>query len=426
MDNFSTLKKIKRYFDTSKVATGFAARLAGEKYFDIEINDKAYAELLKHSLGQLKGPLMKAAQFLTTIPDTLPPEYYALLELQSHAPPMGIPFVKRRLKTELGENWQDHFNQFNYEAHSAASLGQVHKAVLKNGENVAVKLQYPNMEGVTQTDLEQLKFLFYLYEKMNKAIDTVDIFEELEARLYEELDYTLESRNLAEFGEFFRNDSFIKVPSFHASLSKKRLLTMEWIEGESILNFEESNEDIRNHLGEILFLSWYKPLYHKGILHGDPHPGNYLVINNENMYKIALLDFGCVRRFDDIVLEGIKNLFYGLLKNDRNLSVYAFEQLGFLNLDNDIIDIMLSWANLLYDPLLEDTIRPIQNKVTASQSFKLAQKIHEELKKKGGIRPPKSFVFLDRAAVGIGSVLMRLQSKQNWHKLFMNILDQAE
>jgi predicted unusual protein kinase regulating ubiquinone biosynthesis (AarF/ABC1/UbiB family) len=425
MDNFSTLKKIKRYFDTSKVAAGFAARLAGEKYFDVDINNDAYAELLKQSLGELKGPLMKAAQFLTTIPDTLPAEYYALLELQAQAPSMGVPFVKRRLKTELGENWHDHFEQFDYHARSAASLGQVHKAILKNGSTVAVKLQYPNMMGVTETDLEQLKFLFYLYEKLNKAINTDDIFEELASRLYEELDYTLEAKNLDEFNIFFKNDDIIKVPQVYTSLSTNRLLTMEWIEGESILNFENADEDLKNHLGKNLFLSWYKPLYHNGMLHGDPHPGNYLVLKDQDKYKIALLDFGCVRRFEAVVLEGIKNLFYGLLKNDRNLSVHAFEQLGFLNLDNDIIDSMLSWANLLYDPLLENVVRPIQNKITTQQSFKLAQKIHEELKKKGGIRPPRSFVFLDRAAVGIGSVLMRLQSKQNWHQLFVDILDQS-
>jgi predicted unusual protein kinase regulating ubiquinone biosynthesis (AarF/ABC1/UbiB family) len=425
MDNFSTLKKFKRYFDTSKVAAGFGARLVGERYFDITINNDAYAELLKESLGQLKGPLMKAVQFLTTIPDTLPPEYYSLLELQAQAPSMGGAFVKRRLKTELGDDWQIHFEKFDYQASSAASLGQVHKAVLKNGLDVAIKLQYPDMEGITETDLEQLRFLFYLYEKMNKTIDTTDIFEELQTRLHEELDYALEAQNIQDFGMFFKGDNYIIVPKVHLSLSTKRLLTMEWIEGESILNFENAEESIKNHLGKTLFLSWYKPLYHKGILHGDPHPGNYFVIKDQDLPKIALLDFGCVRRFDEMVLDGIKNLFFGLLKNNRTLSIEAFEQLGFSNLDNDIIDIMLSWASLLYDPLLEDTIRPIQTNMTTKQSFKLAQKIHEELKKKGGIRPPRSFVFLDRAAVGIGSVLMRLQSKENWHQLFMSILDKS-
>lgn len=425
MDNFSTLKKFKRYFETSKVAAGFAARLAGEHYFDITINNDAYAALLKESLGQLKGPLMKAAQFLTTIPDTLPPEYYALLELQTQAPSMGGVFVKRRLKTELGDSWQDHFEKFDYQASSAASLGQVHKAVLKNGLDVAIKLQYPNMQGITETDLEQLHFLFYLYERMNNAIDTTDIFEELQTRLFEELDYALEAQNMQDFGIFFKEDTYIIVPKVHLPLSTNRLLTMEWIDGESILNFENAEESIKNHLGKILFLSWYKPLYHKGILHGDPHPGNYFVIKDQELPKIALLDFGCVRRFDETVLDGIKNLFFGLLKNDRTLSIQAFEQLGFSNLDNGVIDIMLSWAKLLYDPLLEDTVRPIQTNMTTKQSFKLAQKIHEELKKKGGIRPPRSFVFLDRAAVGIGSVLMRLQSKQNWHQLFMSILEKS-
>lgn len=423
MNHFSSLSKLKRYFDTAKLATGFATRLGAEKYFNISMDDEAYAAFLKETLGQLKGPLMKAAQFLTTIPDTLPKEYYTLIELQSQAPAMGIPFVKRRLKNELGPDWEKNFNTFDLNAISAASLGQVHKAQLTNNQNVAVKLQYPNMEGVTESDLQQLQFLFFLYQTYNKSIHTEYIYEELKERLYEELDYQKEADNIKNYRLFFKQHHNIHIPQVYNDFTTKRLLTMDWCDGTSILNFEQEKQEIKNKIGKILFNSWYLPLYKKGMLHGDPHPGNYLVqiINNEP--HLTLLDFGCVRYFDATTISGIKNLFFGLLHNKKTQCIDAFEELGFHNLNNTLIDIILEWANMLYNPLLDDSIRPIQKDISPKDSLKIAQKIHDALKKEGGIRPPRTFVFLDRAAVGIGSVLMRLQSQQNWHQLFLEMID---
>ena len=419
----SDFSKIKRYFDTSKVAAGLASRLIGEKYLNIEINDEEYATLLKETLGQLKGPFMKVAQFLTTIPDTLPKEYYDLLALQSHAPPMGKFFVKRRLINELGNDWQTKFKSFDLTPAFAASLGQVHKAISRDGLEKAVKLQYPNMDSVLDADLGQLKFLFFLYEKVNKAIDTKDVYEELKEKLYQELDYELETENATYFREFFEENNDIIIPKIDKELSTKKMITMSWIKGHSILSYEKEDQEIKNSLGRLLFLSWYEPLYREGVLHGDPHPGNYAVVKDiDNQYKLALFDFGCIRRFSQKNLNGIKQLFYGILDEKLDQCVFAFEELGFKNLNKELIDVILQWAKLLYDPLIDDSIRIIQKNYTPKMSFNLAQEVHQKLKEKGGIRPPQSFVFLDRAAVGIGSVLMRLQAKQNWHKLLMQLI----
>ena len=146
---------------------------------------------LLNALGGLKGPLMKVAQLLSTVPDLLPKEYAEKLQqLQSDAPSMGSFFVKRRMKSELGINWQKKFHYFNNQASKAASLGQVHKAKLDN-LNLACKLQYPDMISTVDADLKQLKIIFALYGTWDKTIKTDDIYNELSQRLKEELDYKL-------------------------------------------------------------------------------------------------------------------------------------------------------------------------------------------------------------------------------------------
>lgn len=409
---------LKRYIQTTSAVGGLAARIASEHYLGIEINDEAYAKVLRDTLGNLKGPLMKVAQFLSTIPDAIPKEYAdELLTLQSNAPPMGIPFVKRRMVSELGSSWQDRFQQFDVQASFAASLGQVHKAQHLSGELLACKLQYPGMMDSVQADLNQLRLLFSFYEKFNKSIKTHNIHNEIMERLMEELDYEQELKHLELYTEFFKDDLSIQIPKAYKDLSTKRLLTMEWIEGKPILTKIDESQDYRNKLGITLFKAWYKPLYQKGMIHGDPHPGNYLVTDNGTLY---LLDFGCVRFFDSSFLQGVKDLYHALLKNDRDLAVHAYTQWGFDNLSHEIIDIITEWAKLLYDPLLDDKIRPIQQGNTKGAD--LAREIHKILHDAGGISPPKEFVFMDRAAVGIGSVLMRLKSEANWHQLFEEML----
>ena len=150
-----TSGRFKRYAKVTSAMGGLAARLAGEKYLGIKLNREQHASDLRAALGGLKGPLMKVAQILATIPDALPKEYVnELSHLQADAPSMGWLFVKRRMKAELGENWLTKFKEFNKNASAAASLGQVHFAVDNQGKNVACKLQYPDMSSAVQADLK--------------------------------------------------------------------------------------------------------------------------------------------------------------------------------------------------------------------------------------------------------------------------------
>src|SRR6185369_14530226 len=153
------------------------------------------------------GPIMKVAQLLATIPDALPPEYASeLIKLQSQAPPMGWAFVKRRMSAELGAHWQSKFKDFEHHPAAAASLGQVHRATARDGALLACKLQYPDMASAVEADLRQLRVIFSIRRRMDPAIDTSEIIEELSERVREELDYEREARHMALYGGIFADE----------------------------------------------------------------------------------------------------------------------------------------------------------------------------------------------------------------------------
>ena len=156
------------------------------------------ASELAAALGGLKGPIMKVAQLMATIPDLLPPEYVEELQkLQSEAPPMGWAFVKRRMMAELGADWQEKFADFEHKPAAAASLGQVHRARSLDGKPLACKLQYPDMQSAVEADLQQLDWLFAIHRRMDPVIDTTEIAKEIAARVREELDYQREAKHVA-------------------------------------------------------------------------------------------------------------------------------------------------------------------------------------------------------------------------------------
>ena len=414
-------QRVKRYGQVSTAVAGLATKVAGEKVLGQKIDREKHAADLLMRLGTLKGPLMKVGQILATIPEALPPEYAkAFQELQSNAPPMGWPFVRRRMRTELGADWESKFKIFGHEAAAAASLGQVHKATLMDGREVACKLQYPDMASAISADLSQLKLMFSIYESFDKSIVTKNIQDELKDRLYEELDYTLEAKRTSLYGEILKDEDHVSVAAIVPEFSTPRLLTSTWLEGDKILSFKSGKISDRNTIAMNMFRAWYVPLYFYGIIHGDPHMGNYSVRKD---LGINLLDFGCVRVFRGEFVEGVINLYRALRDEDVALAVQAFEIWGFKNLTKDQIDVLLIWARFLYDPLLDDKQRVIGQTNQGVYGRETARKVHERLKEVGGgIAIPREFVFMDRAALGLGSVFIHLQAEINWHRLFEDMI----
>src|SRR6476659_7339811 len=313
--------RARRYAKVGTQLGGTAARFAGARFFGVPLNRAANALELAAALGGLKGPIMKVAQLLATIPDALPPEYAnELIKLQSQAPPMGWAFVKRRMSAELGIGWQKKFSTFEHHPAAAASLGQVHRAHALDGSELACKLQYPDMQSAVEADLSQLQLLFAIRKRFDPAIDT------------------------------------------------------------------------RNRLATAMFTAWWFPFSRVGVIHGDPHLGNYTVFDDARGKPagINLLDYGCIRIFPPIFVGGVVDLSRGLLHRDDNLVVHAYETWGFKRLNRDLIDALNIWARFIYGPLLDDRVRTIADGVKPSEyGRREAFRVHQALRQKGPVTVPR-------------------------------------
>ena len=413
--------RVRRYGRVGAAVGGIAARFAGERYLGVAMDRERNAEDLRRALGGLKGPLMKVAQIMSTIPDILPGEYTEQLgELQANAPPMGWLFVRRRMAAELGADWETRFAGFERQAAAAASLGQVHRATGRDGAALACKLQYPDMASAVEADLRQLRLVFAVYRRYDKAIDPREVHEEIAARLREEVDYERELRHIRLYRAMHEREAAVHVPDPVPELSTRRLLTMTWLEGERLLEAANADLETRNRIANAMFRAWYVPFYYYGVIHGDPHLGNYTVRSDGS---VNLLDFGCIRVFPPKFVTGVIDLYYAIARDDRALAVHAYESWGFADLTNEVIDTLNLWAAFLYAPLLEDKPRLIQGSDDKTYGARVVGKVHNELRRLGGVRPPREFVLMDRAAIGLGSVFMHLRAEINWYRLFHDLID---
>ncbi|MEM6711430.1 MAG: AarF/ABC1/UbiB kinase family protein [Pseudomonadota bacterium] len=414
--------RIGRYAKVSSAVGGVAANVARRRLFGGAKVNPADAEALAEALGGLKGPLMKVAQLISTIPDAVPAEYAAELQkLQSEAPPMGWAFVKRRMRAELGAGWQNQFEGFEKEPTAAASLGQVHRARSLSGDDLAVKLQYPDMASAVAADLKQLDFMFSMVKRVEGAVDASEMKQEIAERLQEELDYELEAKHAQLYRGFFgANDPLVRVPPVMSHLSTKRLLTLSWLDGEKILDFKEESQEVRNRLSTAIFHAWWRPFAHIGVIHGDPHLGNYQVFREDGAPRgINLLDYGCIRKFPARFVEGVLQLNEGLMKDDEDQIVYAYELWGFENLTKELRDVLNIWARFINGPILEDKVRAVAEGVNATEyGREQAIKVRKELQRLGPVKIPREFVFMDRAAIGLGGVFLHLKAELNFYQLF--------
>jgi predicted unusual protein kinase regulating ubiquinone biosynthesis (AarF/ABC1/UbiB family) len=413
--------RMSRYARVGANVGGVAARIAGSRLFRLDDRDRGNAAALAQALGGLKGPLMKVAQLMATVPDVLPPEYAEeLSKLQSEAPPMGPAFVKRRMMAELGPDWAGRFGSFELRSAAAASLGQVHRATSKDGHALACKLQYPDMQSAVEADLSQLEILFAVHRRMDPAIDTREIAKEVGARVREELDYRREAKHARLYAAMLADEPLVRVPAVWPELSTARLLTLGWLDGEKMLAFKDHGLEDRNRLATAMFKAWWHPFSHYGVIHGDPHLGNYTVFREDDRPAgINLLDYGCIRIFPPRFVGGVVDLYRGLLTDDRPRVVHAYETWGFRGLTNELIDILNIWARFIYGPLLDDRVRTIADKVRPSEyGRREAFTVHRALKEKGPVTVPREFVFMDRAAIGLGGVFLHLHAELNFHRLF--------
>jgi len=410
-----------RYARVGANVGGVAARMAGARFFGFDLDRAKNAAELAAALGGLKGPIMKVAQLLASIPEALPPEYInELTKLQSQAPPMGWAFVKRRMQAELGADWQKKFESFEHHPAAAASLGQVHRARSLDGAELACKLQYADMQSAVEADLKQLGVLFAIRRQFDPAIDTREIIKEIGARMREELDYRNEAKNVALYRDMLADEELIRVPGVDPALSTERLLTMEWLDGTRMLEHKDESLAVRNRLATAMFTAWWQPFSRFGVIHGDPHLGNYTVFKQKGKPAgINLLDYGCIRIFPPKFVGGVVDLYNGLRNNDDARIVHAYETWGFHKLSRELIDVLNIWARFIYGPLMEDRVRSIADGVKPGEyGRRQAFEVQKALRQKGPVTVPREFVLMDRAAIGLGGVFLHLRAELNFHRLF--------
>jgi predicted unusual protein kinase regulating ubiquinone biosynthesis (AarF/ABC1/UbiB family) len=415
-----------RYARVGANMSGVAARLAGARLFGITLDRGKNAIELAAALGGLKGPIMKVAQLMATIPDALPPEYAAeLMKLQSEAPPMGWAFVKRRMAAELGPDWQKKFAQFEHYPAAAASLGQVHRARAHDDTQLACKLQYPDMQSAVEADLRQLQLIFAIHRRMDPVIDTTEIAKEIGARIREELDYRREAKHVMLYRKMLDGIDAIHVPRVRSELSTGRLLTLDWLQGRRLLEHTKADLATRNRVGIAMFTAWWWPFSRFGVIHGDPHLGNYSVFDAAGRpVGINLLDYGCIRIFAPRFVGGVVDLYHGLLKADADLIVHAYETWGFKRLNRELIDALNIWARFIYGPLLDDRVRSLADGIKPSEyGRREAFRVHQALKQRGPVTVPREFVFMDRAAIGLGAVFLHLRAELNFYRLFNEAIE---
>jgi predicted unusual protein kinase regulating ubiquinone biosynthesis (AarF/ABC1/UbiB family) len=255
---------------------------------------------------------------------------------------------------------------------------------------------------------------------MDPAIDTSEIAKEIGERVREELDYRREAMHAALYAHMLADEHGVRVPKVWPELSTGRLLTLDWLEGRRLLEFTGESLDVRNRIARAMFAAWWLPFSRFGTIHGDPHLGNYTVFaEGGEPGGINLLDYGCIRIFPPSFVGGVVDLYEGLKRGEDARVVHAYETWGFRGLKRELIDVLNIWARFIYGPLLDDRVRTIADGVAPGEyGRREAFRVHRALKEKGPVTVPREFVFMDRAAIGLGGVFLHLKAELNFHQLF--------
>ena len=257
------------------------------------------AEQIVAALGTMKGAAMKLGQVMSFLDVGLVPEDYReefqrkLAALRDAAPTVSFKDMRKVIEAELGEPAHEVFAEFDEEPVAAASIGQVYRARLKDGREVAVKVQYPGVASAVRADMQNLGLILRLLKRIAPGMDPQAIGAEIRNRIEEELDYELEAQNQRTLARVFRGHPFIHIPQVVSSLSRERVMVSEYVEGLRFEAFKNDRQADRNRIGEILYRFYFGCLYRHGQFSGDPHPGNSLLMPDGRM---AFLDFGLFKR----------------------------------------------------------------------------------------------------------------------------------
>ncbi|MDQ3107931.1 MAG: AarF/ABC1/UbiB kinase family protein [Actinomycetota bacterium] len=368
-------------------------------------------------LGGMKGAIMKAGQMLSFIADGLPPEAQAALAtLQQDVPPMAPSLAAEVIRNELGDEPERVFLEWNPVPLGAASIGQVHRAVTKDGRVVAVKVQYPGVDKAIKSDLDNAEMLYGLFASFAlKNLDVKSLVDELRDRMADELDYRLEAKLQTEFADRYDGHPFIKVPKIVPELSTQRVLVSEWVDGLRFDDFiAQADDATRQKAAEVMFRFAQGAIQHHHVFNGDPHPGNYILHTDGT---VTFLDFGLVKRWGPGELESLSGVLDCILDRDVGGAIQAAVDAGFLPADHGLDPIhVFEYVSGPYEPFMVDEFT-----YTRDWTSKALQRVVDMQGEYGDVirllNMPTSYVILDRVVWGMSALLGRLDATNQWRGL---------
>ncbi|HVM02264.1 MAG TPA: AarF/ABC1/UbiB kinase family protein [Acidimicrobiales bacterium] len=372
------------------------------------------AEDVAKVLGGMKGAIMKAGQMLSFIADGLPPEAKAALAtLQADVPPMAPSLAEGVIRDELGDDPERLFLDFELVPVAAASIGQVHRAVLRDGRVVAVKVQYPGVDRAIKSDLDNAEMLYGLFAQFAlKNLEVRALVDELRARMAEELDYRHEAASQAEFARLYEGHPFIRIPTVVPEFSSRRVLTSEWVDGMRWDEFlERSDQAAKDRAGEVILRFAQGSIHLHGMFNGDPHPGNYRFHDDG---AVTFLDFGLVKRWTPGEFDRLAPLLDAVLDEDPAALVQRSVQARFLPPDHGFDPaFVFEYVRGPYEPFLVDRYT-----YTRDSTAKALQTVVDVAGRYGDLikklNMPTSYVILDRVVWGVSALLSRLEATNCW------------
>ncbi|MEY2944962.1 MAG: hypothetical protein RL433_644 [Actinomycetota bacterium] len=397
-------------------AIGFGRQLIGQSpdFAFADLQEKTAEQIFK-VLGELKGGAMKFGQALSVFEAALPEEIAkpyreTLVKLQEAAPPLPARVVHKVLAKELGEHWRDNFAEFNDTPAASASIGQVHKGIWKDGREVAVKIQYPGAKEALISDLNQIQRFAKIFQLLLPGVEMKPLLEELKARIIEEVDYRYEASAQSACFEAYKGDSDIAIPE--VIMATDRVLVSQWLEGTPLSKvITDGTQDERNNAGIRLARFHFTAPMRAGLLHADPHPGNFRVLKDG---RLGVLDFGACNRLPNGFPEPFKRLLKNALEGDAIALYNGFKEDGFILSDVEVSpELVLDYLLPLVEPLRTDYFAYSRDWLR-TQSVRVGDPRNPTAKIGFQLNLPPEYVLIHRVTLGTTGIFCQLRAEGNF------------
>ena len=397
-------------------AIGFGRQLIGQSpdFAFADLQEKTAEQIFK-VLGELKGGAMKFGQALSVFEAALPEEIAkpyreTLVKLQEAAPPLPARVVHKVLAKELGEHWRDNFAEFNDTPAASASIGQVHKGIWKDGRAVAVKIQYPGAKEALISDLNQIQRFAKIFQLLLPGVEMKPLLEELKARIIEEVDYRYEASAQSACFDAYKGDSDIAIPE--VIMATDRVLVSQWLEGTPLSKvITDGTQEERNNAGIRLARFHFTAPMRAGLLHADPHPGNFRVLKDG---RLGVLDFGACNRLPNGFPEPFKRLLKNALEGDAIALYNGFKEDGFILADVEVSpELVLDYLLPLVEPLRTDYFAYSRDWLR-TQSVRVGDPRNPTAKIGFQLNLPPEYVLIHRVTLGTTGIFCQLRAEGNF------------